>query len=141
MAMIPSVLATELRDGIGFTGPESQQLLGWSSGVIKGIRMGLVSNAPGTVVGVCPAGGALSAGAATAGLISGITPTAMAAFIQADAAYPFTSYQLVAHCTAISQHVMSGTVVFSTGDITGVCTNTPTSPGAVIAGGIMGKII
>ena len=128
---------------MGFPSPNSTQLVGWGSGVVSHIQAAaLVSFAPGNVTGTClPTPGPLTAGAATSGVIAGLSGPAMASLVQAAAGYPSVSAELTAFCTEIANHVMSaGTVDFSTGTVNGACTNTPITPGTFTGTGVGGTI-
>lgn len=130
-------LAEAIRIQMGFPLPVSAQLTGWGSGVVTHIQMAaLVSNAPGTITGTCPpSGGPLAAGAGAGGLIAGMSGASMASLVQAGAGYPSVSSELSTFCAQIVSHIQTfGIVTFAPGTITGTCTNTPVSPGALSAG-------
>lgn len=144
MSMSPPSMADLIRSTMGFPTPVSSQLLGWASGVIQEITSNaLVSNLPGTITGTTAPGSSLSNGAGMGGLIAGMSGGSMASKVVAAVPYPYTSTQLTAFCNQIVLHIQSlGMVNFDSGNITGTCTNTPLSPGPLVAGaGSNGKII
>ena len=136
MAMNSTQLADEIRQAMGFPTPVSAQLTGWATGIIGEITsFAIVTNAAGTITGtVPPPGGALTSGAGSGGLITGLVGARLASSVASFAGYPFVSAQLLAMCTQIALHVMTGLVTFSSGDITGVCTNTTLTPGTLTGG-------
>lgn len=126
-------------DGNGAPTPVSDQTMNYASGVVAALKAALVNNAPGTITGVTAPGAPLSAGAGIGGIIT-ILPAAMIA--KANVGMP---PQAVPNITkeniAIIQYIGTGLVTFASGNITGTCTNTPTSPGILAAGaGANGQI-
>ena len=140
--MVASAMADAIRSGMGFPLPVSTQLQGWAAGVIAAIQAGQVNNAAGTITGTCPPGGPLTLGTGANGVISGISASSMASQVVSGAGYPFTSSELSTFCTQIVQHIeTSGVVVFTSGNVTGVCTNSIVSSGSLTAGtGMNGQI-
>lgn len=60
----------------------------------------------------------------------------MATLVSAQAGYPGISSELQTYCDEIVDHIQSqGLVEFTAGEITGNCTNSPVSPGALAGGG------
>jgi hypothetical protein len=112
--------------------------------IVSHIQSGIVAFAPGTITGTAPpSGGPLSAGAASGGVITLIPSALTAAFIST---FGNNTAEIAGFANAISTHIMSGTVSFSSGNITGTCTNTPPaptpSPGPLVGGaGSGGKIV
>ena len=141
--MTAADMADAIRSAMGFPTPVSAQLQGWAQGVIEEITTSaLVNNATGTVSGTAaPVPGPLSAGSASGGLISGMSGSSMASKVANYAGYPSASAELIAFCTEIVSHITSmGTVDFASGNITGICTNTPITPGTLTGAGSGGTI-
>jgi len=137
MALSGPALADAIRSTMGFPLPVSTYLNGWGNGIVNEITTNAqVSNASGTVTGTAPSiGGPLSAGAATGGTISNLNGSRLASTVASDAGYPFVSGNLSAMCGAIVTHIESvGLVSFSSGNITGTCTNDATHPGTLSGG-------
>lgn len=135
--MTGSALASAIQSAMGFPDPLSAQLSGWGSGVVAEIQANaLVAFASGNVVGICPSsGGALTAGAASGGVISGISGASMAPRVATAANYGSVDATLTTYCDQIASHIMtSGRVSFSSGSITGTCTNTSSNPGSLTTG-------
>lgn len=147
MPLVGSDLANQIRGDMGFPTPTSSQLIGWGGAVVQHIQTGIVEHASGDVTGTVPAsGGPLSNGAATNGVISGLSGSGLASLVSAQAGYPGVSPQLQSYCEEIVNHIQNvGLVEFDPGNITGICTNTITPggpvPGTLTAGaGIDGVI-
>lgn len=145
MALVATDLSDAIRSAMGFPLPVSNQLNAWATGIVSHIQASsLVSNAPGTVVGIAPPSpGPLTLGAATGGTISGLVGTVMANLItSADPTdYPSATPELTGMCNGICQHIVTaGLVSFSIGTINGACTNTPITPGVFTGIGIGGTI-
>lgn len=136
-------MADSIRTSMGFPTPLSAQLIGWGTAIVEHLQTaGLVNNAPGTVTGTCaPVPGPLLNGAAAGGLIAGLSGSTLANLVKTYAGYPSITSQLQGLCDAIVSHVQTmGIVSFASGNITGVCTNTPLSPGTVTGEGSGGTI-
>lgn len=129
-------LALKIHNDMGFTGAVSNQLKGWAKAVIDElINNGMVNNASGTITGTCPSsGGPLQNGTSSNGIISGLNATNLASAIVNNAGYGYLTPQVTDFSTEIVNHLMSGLVAFSSGNITGTCTNTLTNPGTLING-------
>lgn len=141
--MVPSAMADAIRSAMGFPLPVSAELTGWATGVIGEITgFGKVNNAAGTITGTCAPGSPLSSGAGAGGLISALSGSRMATAVEGDAGYPSVSSELTAFCAQIVLHIQTaGIVSFTSGGITGTCTDTPLSPGPLVGGaGSGGKI-
>jgi hypothetical protein len=141
--MVPSAMADSIRSSMGFPTPVSAQLTGWATGIIGELTgHGLVNNATGTITGTCAPGSPLSSGAGAGGLISGLSGSRMATSVEGSAGYPSVSSELSAFCAQIVLHIQTaGIVTFTSGGITGTCTDTPLSPGPLVGGaGSGGKI-
>lgn len=147
MAMTGAGMAERIRSDMGFPLPVSTQLTGWGTGVVTHIQAAaIVAHAPGTVSGTAPpVGGPLAAGAAAGAPgtnISGMSGSTMASLVQAAAGYPSVSSQLLTFCNEIVSHIETfGQVDFSSGNITGTCTNTLLSPGPLTGGAGSGGVI
>lgn len=124
-------------DGYGKPVPISQQTRAYASGVIAALEAGIFSHA--LVTGVTSPGSPLSNGAAAGGILV-LQPSLMIAktTVGLDAkARP----NLEKESKAIINYIMTGTITFAAGNITGTCTNTPSSPGPLAAGAGTGGII
>ena len=144
MAMVVSDFADALKSSLGFGAfATSSQNTGLAKAVIDEMQAALVNNAPGTITGVAPSsGGPLINGAGTLGLITGMTPVSLAARMIAEMGFAFPSPEVIQMATAICTHLQTtGSVSFAPGNITGNCTNTPVSPGALIGEGTGGMIV
>lgn len=141
MAMNPNALANEIKNALGFSDkPTTPQLIGEATAIIAWLATGTVVNAPGTVTGNAPpSGGPLSGGAASNGLIVGLTPSVLVGFMQTYMGFPSVTVELQAMAAAYATHIPSaGKVAFTS--VTGVCTNTPVAPGTFTGAGANGKI-
>lgn len=144
MAMVVSDLADALKSSLGFGAlATSSQNTGLAKAIIDEMMAALVNHAPGTITGTAPpSGGPLISGAATLGLITGMTPASLAARMIAEMGFASISAEVLQMATAICTHLQTtGTVSFASGNITGSCTNTPVSPGALIGEGTAGQIV
>lgn len=143
MAMVGVDLANAIRSAMGFPLPLSSQLLGWGNAIVSHVTStSLISFAPGQVTGIAPAsGGPLSSGAASGGLLVGPTGAVLAPLVRTDAGYPNVSPQLLNMCTAICSHIVTNSrIAFSTGNVTGACTNTLITPGVFTGTGSNGTL-
>lgn len=106
MAVNPAGLSEEIRVAMGFPLPTSQQLIGWSTGVLDELTQ---------------SGTATSRNVAGPHTISGMTGPSMAARIVAASSgtYPFISPELTNYCNAIVQHIQTSGQVFYTGPVPG----------------------
>ena len=96
MAMNPVGLASEIADALGQ--PVNAHLIGWSTGVISHVLMGVATFA--NIPGPHP--------------ISGLIGATMAALVASNAGYPGTTPQLIGYCTAITTHIMTaGSVTYT----------------------------
>lgn len=127
-------------DGKGNPTPISNQTKNYASGFIAAVKAAKFSNLPGTITGVTASGGPLSAGMGTGGLMV-ILPAPMIAKA-AVGVPPQAVPNISKENAAIIQYVGTGLITFSTGNITGSCTSTPSSPGILEDGaGANGTII
>ena len=138
MALVPALLATEMKNGLGFsTLLSTSQLDSFAAAIIDHIKTGVVSNAPNTVNGSAPpSGGPLIGGTAINGTIA-LVSTDLEQRIVAAIGNP--SPQVIQMAVAISSHFVTFSNI-SFALITGNCTNTPTTPGVLIGEGINGTI-
>lgn len=143
MVMVAADMADQLKGGLGFgVFSTSSELTGFATALIDHMSVsGLVAHLPGTVVGVCPAGGPLSNGAATGGVVSGLVGATLAGLMQVQMGKPFISSQLLGMADAITQHLLAGLITFDVGTITGVCGNSPVSPGPLVGEGTGGFFV
>jgi hypothetical protein len=139
MAMDGTQLAEDIKTAIG----QSAQLTSdinknMAKDIVDHIMTGIVSHSPGTVTGTAPSsGGPLTDGAATAGAIVLVAADLTARFV---ATFGVSTPEIIGMATAISTHVMTGLVEFSSGTITGTCGNTVTSPGPLVGEGSGGEV-
>lgn len=135
--MTPSGMADFIRVSMGFPLPVSAQLTGWGTGIVGELTsFGKISNPPGTVDGIAPtAGGFLVSGIATNGIIFNLDASRLATAVVAAAGYPSVSAEVTAICAQLVLHIETlGKATFNFGGITGVCTNTPLTPGILTGG-------
>lgn len=135
--MVANTLATLLKGSLGFSAfANTTQIVGVATSIIQEFAAAVVTNAPGTIVGIAPpSGGPLSAGAGTGGVITGMTGASLAARMVTNCGFPGTTPQLLGWAGAMTTHFMTGLVSFVPGTITGTCTNTGSpSPGPLVAG-------
>ncbi len=136
-------LAKNLHEVQGVPGEPTEEVKGWAESIIEEVKMlAVVSLLPGTVQGNAPSsGGPLSGGAGGPGLIVGPTGPTLAARMATKMGLGSATPKLLGMATGITTHLLTGKVMFSSEKITGVCTNTPVSPGTVTGGGTKGKIV
>jgi hypothetical protein len=139
MTLNASTLADNIKNALGFSAySTSAQNSGLASAIVAHLMTGVVTFLPGTVTGVAaPSPGPLSNGAASGGTIL-LVPSALEAALVA--VFGTSTPQILGMADAISIHFMTGMVSFATGNITGVCTNTPLSPGTFTGVGANGTI-
>jgi hypothetical protein len=143
MALNATALATAIKNGLGFgSQPTSTKNINMATDIVTHIKSGTVAFAPGTITGTAPpSGGPLSNGAGSNGTITLVSSALATAFI---ATFGHNTSQIAGLANAISTHIMTGTVKFDSGNITGVCANTPppaSAPGPLIGAGVGGKIV
>jgi hypothetical protein len=129
-------LADEFRTAEGYPPPTTAQSKVWGNAIISEIQNGQISNAPGTITGIAPpAPGPLLDGAGSNGMIGGLSGGNIASAVQAGFPFSSSSSKFTAFCNTLVSYIMSGgQVSFASGNITGVCTNTPLTPGVLTAG-------
>jgi len=144
MAMVAADMAEAIRIAMGFPSPASTELIGWSTGVINEIVAAALSqHASGTITGTAPStGGALTAGTAVSGTVTGMTGASMASRVDIAVGYGSVTTELDAFCDEIVAHINDdGVIAFASGQIIGTCTNTVVSPGPLTGGaGTLGTI-
>jgi hypothetical protein len=147
MALDAQALAEKLHDalaqktdGNGKPTEISDQTKNYAQGIVDTLKAGIVTNLPGTINGITAPGASLSLGTGVGGTII-LQPGTLQA-VAAKGVAPAGAINILKENAAIVGYLMTGLVVFSAGDITGTCTNTPVSPGALTFGqGSNGKII
>jgi hypothetical protein len=141
--MVEALLAEEINKAIGQPPPASSQTKGLAKSIINELKTaGLVNLLPGTVMGVAPSsGGPLKNGSASNGVILGATPPTLVAQMIANMGLAGPTPQMLAMANAIVTHILTGKVTFKPNTITGVCSNSPTSPGALAGAGMGGTIV
>lgn len=120
------------KDGHGNPTPISNQTKNDAAGIVAALKAAVFSNLPGTITGVTAPGSPLTAGAGSGGIMV-ITPAPAIAKMGVGLppqAVPNASKET----TALIQYIGTGLVAFASGNITGTCTNSPTSPGPLTAG-------
>jgi hypothetical protein len=133
MALKADELAAQIASSQGVAPPQADELKAYCRGLIATLKAGVVSHA--VVTGVTSPGSPLVGGTAVGGVMV-LTPGPWIG--ESGNLGPLAA----AEHTAVTTYIMTGTVVFSPGTITGTCTNTPTSGGPLINGaGEKGKII
>lgn len=139
MAMNGATLATAIKGGLGFGAlATSAKNLALANAIVAHAQSGVVSFAPGTIVGTAPpSGGPLIAGAGTGGTILLVPSALVSALVSA---FGTSTSQIVGLANAISNHIATGLVVFAPGTIIGACSNTPVSPGVLAGSGAGGTI-
>jgi len=143
MAMDIDKLAKALHESQGLPGDPSKEMKGMADAIISEMKtMGIVSMLPGTVMGTAtPEGGALKNGSAGPGLILGPSGPTLAAQMVSKMGKGGSTPQMIGYAAGITTHVLTGKVMFAGGKITGVCGNSPASPGPVSGSGSKGKIV
>lgn len=117
----------------------SEYTKAYAKGVVASLKSAVVTNAPGTIVGVCAPGSPLSAGAGIAGLVVALPVQMLAETVKTFP--PGSTVMLTQENIAIITYISTALAVFSPGSITGTCTNTAESPGPLLNGaGSGGKL-
>lgn len=139
MAMAEGPFGDVLSKAIG-QAMSSSEMKGLAKAVIEEMTQnGLVTHAPMTISGVAPSsGGPLTAGVGAGGLIAGLTPATLVLKMVKNMGKPGPTPQLTGMASAICTHLMTGLVSLPT--VTGVCGNSPTSPGPLVGEAMAGKI-
>ena len=142
MGMSADKLAKALHDAQGAPGEPTSELKGMAAAIVAEVStMSIVTFLPATINGVAPSsGGPLSNGSGSGGTILGPTGPTLAAQMVAKMGKGGTTPQMLGFATGVTTHLLTGKVSFSPGNITGVCTNSPTSGGTVTGAGSKGKI-
>jgi len=137
--MIHTDLADDLKAALGFGAlATSQQTLDLSKDIIDHIKLGVVSNAPGTIVGSTTPASPLTLGAGTGGVVLLVPSDLQNKLITS---FGVSTPEIVAMATAISTFISLGAIIFAPGSITGDCTSTPGAPGPLANGeGVGGTI-
>lgn len=142
-------LADEINTAIAATDAQGDpiattpEMKAYAKAVVDTLQAAIVANAPGTVTGIgVPAGGPLTGGAASNGLMTLVSSIWQAALA---AGFPTAMpVKLSSEASASTSHLMSNAPIsFSSGGITGTCTSIPVppAPGILVAGaGTGGKI-
>lgn len=140
--MQPETLAEEFKKAMDKDSePTSDETKGLAKAIIEEVSGCLVSFAVGSITGVAPpSGGPVSNGAGSGGSILLVTGSTLSQKMQLNMGLPSVTSQLQQMADGIANHISSGRVSFQSGNITGVCANSPTSPGPFTGGGAQGKI-
>lgn len=139
MAMDASALADEIMAGLGSSDPATTQVTNMAKDIVDHVKTAVASYASGSVTGDAPSsGGPLVNGAGANGMILLVASDLVGRF---SASFGQSTSEISGMATAISAHIITGTFSHSSGNITGVCTNTTSNPGILTAGtAIMGEI-
>jgi len=141
MAMDAADFAQYVHDEMAFPDSPSDILKGWCQAIMDELLTNaVVANAPGTITGQAPpSGGSLLNGEGSDGLIADLDEANLADNIAANTGKPKTA-DVENFAAAITEHIMTlGRVVFASGNITGVCTNTPPPPPPGLPGTFTGS--
>ena len=141
MVMVFTDLAEEIKSALGFDSePTSPETIGMAQSFVEELQQnGIVSHA--LVVGTCPPGGPLAQGAATNGLIVGVTPATLLPRFITNMKKPGPTPELQAFATGFATAITTAIVDIQPNNVVGTCTNTPTSPGPMIGSASMGTIM
>jgi len=143
MAMVVADLADALKVGLGFGAePTSSETIGMATAIINELGVGIVAHLIGEITGTAPSpsGPTLSDGAATGGLITGMTGASLADKMKTEMGKSSVSSELLDMATEIADHLSTATIEFAAGDITGICAHTPTVPGPLVGEGTGGTL-
>lgn len=144
MAMNVDKLADEIRLAGGLPPPTTAPNKGMAKAIIDELKtLSVVSFKPGGVTGKAPgSGGKLTTGAASGGKIVGPAGKTLAKKMSKEMMLGgAVTPDLLKMASGITTHYLTGTVTFPVGKITGKCTNSGGSPGALIGEGSGGKIV
>jgi hypothetical protein len=143
VAMDVDKLARELHSAQGVPGAPTMEVRGMAEAIISEVKeLAIVSLLPGTIIATAPpSGGSLIGGSAGPGLIVGPSGPTLAARMVAKMGKGGLTPQMLGWATGVTTHLLTGTVRFSSGMITGSSANTPVSPGPAVGGGSRGKIV
>lgn len=141
MATDADVLAAAIQAALG---DSAEDLTERNKALAKAIvsqltTLAVVSFAAGSVTGTCPPGGPLSGGAATGGTVSGLSKDKLANDVASSQGGSATA-NVKTLASGICSHLATASVTFAAGTVTGVCSNSPLSPGAFVgqaSGGVL----
>lgn len=142
MALSAQNLAKVLKATLNFPGasaalPPTGELNNYAAGVIASLQSAVVTNAPGTIMGVTAASSPLSAGTGLGGVVV-MSPGPMIA--KTTSSFPGATF-IIQENTAVITYLSTGLANFAAGTITGHCTNTAISPGPLTNGAGSGGLI
>lgn len=139
MPLNPSKLADEIKAGAGHGDKDTSVVnLQFATAITSFLQTGVVSFLPGTVMGTAPpSGGPLINGSANGGVIV-LIPATFMPFLALAFGPP--TPQVLGMANGMAAHFITGMVSFSSGQIVGACSNTPTTPGVLVGTGSGGKI-
>jgi hypothetical protein len=143
MPLVDAALALAIHNALAQPPPPTAQVLGMAKSIVNELKVaGIVNIPPGMVVGVAPSsGGPLTNGAASNGIILGPNAASLTGQFVANMGLAGASPQILAMANAICTHIMTGKVTFAPNKVTGACSNTPVSPGALTGAAVGGTII
>ena len=141
MPLNPTQLSNDIQNALGGSAaPITGQISQIAQSICTHLESGILSNAPGTIVGVVPpAAGPLTLGAGTNGLIALVAASLVALF---ETSVGGSTSQITGFANAVTNSLLTSDVVFSVGSITGLTTNVPVppTPGVLIGAGTGGMI-
>jgi len=141
MALDADTLATAIKEALGFADqPTSKQTKAMAKAIIKQLTDNAqVSFSAGQITGTCPPGGPLTNGAGSGGKISGLSASGLADDIAASQGGSATA-EVKDLASSICDHLQTAQASFSSGGVTGVCSNSSSSPGGFVGLATGGKL-
>jgi hypothetical protein len=134
-------LAKDVYQALGQAGDPSAEISGMMEAIVEHLKtVAIVNFLPNSVLGTAPSGGPLQNGSASLGMIVGPAGPALATLMATKMKKEGPTPQLIGLASGFCTHLLTATVNFATGNITGVCTNTPSSPGPVTGQGTKGQV-
>lgn len=146
MTLVVADLATAIMNALGpptdkggVPVTSTPQATAYATAVINTLKGGAFAHAAGTVTGSGSPGGSLSGGAATNGVLSGLSAGTWAAGL--GTAFPGATGTSGDASASVAYLQSSAKVVFASGKVTGTCTATGSSPGPLSGGAASGGTI
>lgn len=142
MALDKDKIAAAIQDGLGFASETTSGVTEKvAEAIVAHLQTGIVNFLPATITGTAPpSGGPLTGGAGQGGIIT-LVPAAFVPLL--INAFGTASAEIQNFGTTLSAQFMTAIVEYQTGSVTGTCSNTPTSPGALIGeaqGGVLSNM-
>ena len=130
MALVPLDLANKIQNKMGFPGAVSPELLSIATEMVTHMLSASVDFA--AMTGEAPpAGGPLINGAGVGGVIT-LVASDLADGLKTALGHDTTEIEALGE--TLSEELAKGTCEFSSGTVTGTCTNTAQNPGAIAGG-------